>query len=91
MELCNELDRGKRFGHKELNQKVCEKCKSNPQGERLGGGMTSRERSLASDSHGVRARIFLGWGRREAIAASVLCCHGPGDLESPGILGEEQI
>jgi hypothetical protein len=55
-----------------------------PQGERVRrGGMASCERDLAS--HGVRGSNLFRLGRREAVAGFVLCCHGPGESESPGV------
>ena len=50
--------------------------------------MASRERDLAS--HRVRGSNLFKLGRREAVAGFVLCCHGSGEPESLGILGEEQ-
>jgi hypothetical protein len=33
------------------------------------------------------ARTFFRWERREVVAGLVLCCHGPGEPESLGVLG----
>jgi hypothetical protein len=91
MELCNEPDCGKRFSNKELTQEVSEERKSNPPGRRVGKwGLWLLVKEVLRPTE-YEAQTFLGWGRREAIAGSVLCCHGPGDPESPGILGEEQV
>ena len=69
---------------KNFTQEVCEKCKSNPPGRKGEEGvMASCERDLAS--HGVRGSNLFRLGRREAVAGFVLCCHGPGESESPGV------
>jgi hypothetical protein len=57
----------------------------------FGVGMAARPGNDSRKfAHGVRGSHLFKWGRGEVIAGLVLCCHGPEEPESLGVLGEEQ-